>query len=239
MIAFIRVVLIYLAVASPVLATEVPKQSIMTAALFEQNYPLTRGVLVADFPMDLRALEQGFVQIDNTEILPQLKLQRLFMDLTALRKRYASKLAYARTQKSALLVLSLAEFYRNVMRHETPDVCGAFASDGAGILLARGQGARYAKDMDRQAAVYFSAVASALENPDVVGRASQADWSMVMGQIVADGHPASYIGVIAKAKASDPELCPALLALFGALVEVKPSIAQRVRAEFIQGVTGY
>jgi hypothetical protein len=237
---FVRVLLLVLALVAPALAAETPGPTTRTTAeLFSRYYPLTRAVLMADFPGDLEALERGFAEIDNTEVSPQLKLQRAFLNLTALRKSYAPKLRYARTDLSALVVLSLAEFYRTVMRSEDPKVCGAFAADGAGTLLTLGQGEVYARELDRQGAAYFTAVASALENPDVVGPASSDDWKMVMGQIVADGHPPSYIASIAAAKASDPDLCPALLALLQALVEVKTDVAQRVRAEFIQGVTGY
>ncbi|HTM77265.1 MAG TPA: hypothetical protein VL133_06515 [Devosia sp.] len=235
MMIFRALLIVFSLIVTPGLAAE----SASTAALFAQSYPLTRTILVADFPQDLQALEQRFSEIDNTEISPQLKLERAFLELTALRKKYAPNLRYARTELSAVMVLSLAEFYRAVLRREGPAVCAAFAADGAATLLTLGQGALYAQDLDRQAATYFSAVASAFENPDVVGAASEDDWKMVMGTIIAAGHPPSYVASIATAKADDPDLCSALLALFQAMVVAQPDAAQRVRAEFVQGATGY
>ena len=227
-----------LACTSPALAVEAAAPS-STEVLFEQQFPLTRGTLAKDFPRDLVALQREFAEIDSTEISPQLKLQRAFLSLTGLRKIYAPKLQFARTDLSALVVLSLSGFYDAVLRNEGTAVCNGFAIDGAATLYTLGLEQRYGLDLDRQAAAYFSAVASAFEDPDVVGPASEADWKQVMGRIVSEGHPASYVVSIAAANRNDPDLCPAVSALLHAMVAVKSDAAPRVRAEFIQGTTGY
>jgi hypothetical protein len=210
-----------------------------TSALFANQYPLTRGILASDFPADLVTLETRFSEIDNTEISPLLRMQRAFSELTSLRKKYAPKMQYARADMSALVVLSLADFYDVVMRREGAEICGGFATDGAGALYTVGAAPSYALELDRQAAAYFSAVVTALEDPDVVGPATDADWKVVMGRIVADGHPASYVASIASGRVSDADLCPALSAFMHAMVEVTPDVAHRVRADFIQSTTGY
>jgi hypothetical protein len=210
-----------------------------TAALFAEQYPLTRSVLAADFPQDLQTLEQSFGDIDSTEISPQLKMQRAFLELTALRKKYAPQLQFARADMSALVVLSLADFYQSVLQHDGATVCGGFATDGAGALYTIGAAPGYALELDRQSAAYFSAVVSALEDPDVVGIVSDDDWTQVMSQIVTDGHPPSYLASIAAGRATDPDLCPALSAFMHAMVEVKSDAARRARADFIQNATGY
>ena len=231
-------VLVVLAALVPS-AFAVEKASATTAALFARQYPLTRSVLQADFPRDLEALEQSFAGIDSTEISPQLKMQRVFVELTALRKKYAPALQYARADMSALVVLSLADFYQSVLQRDGAKVCGGFASDGAGTLYTIGAAPAYQKELDRQGAAFFSAVVSALEDPDVMGPATDADWAGVMGQMVADGHPTSYIASIAAARAGDPDLCQALSAFLHAMVDVQPEIAHRARADFIQNATGY
>jgi len=226
---------IILAVNAPVVAAEAPQ----TAALFAEQYPFTRGVLAADFPQDLQALELSFAEIDNTEISSQLKMQRVFLELTALRKKYAPNLQFARADRSALMVASLAQFYRSVLQRDGVALCGGFATNGAGVLYTVGAAPAYAYELDRQGAAFFAAVASSLEDPDVVGAATEADWSIVMSQIVTDGHPVSYIASIAAAKVDDPDLCPALSAFLTAMVQVDPEVAQRARADFIQNATGY
>lgn len=225
------------ALAPPAFAFETAAET--TAALFAEQYPATRGVLAADFPQDLQALEQSFGDIDRTEISPQLKMQRAFVELTALRKKYAPQLQFARADMSALVVLSLADFYQSVLQRDGAEVCGGFAKDGAGTLYTIGAAARYALELDRQSAAYFSAVVSAVEDPDVAGPVSQDDWTQVMSQIVADGHPPSYVVSIAAGKASDPDLCPALSAFMRAMVDLKSDTALRARADFIQNATGY
>ena len=228
-----------LAVAGPALAAETSPPPATTASMFEQRFPLTSGVLAADFPQDLQALGQSFAEIDRTEISPPIKMERAFLSLTALRKKYAPQMRFARTDMSALVVISLAGFYQSVLRREGTKVCGGFAVDGAGTLFTLGHAADYALELDRQGAAYFAAVASALENPDVVGPATDADWEEVMGGMVAAGHPPSYVVSIAAGKPSDPDLCPALTALLRAMVEVRSDAGKRARADFIQNVAGY
>ncbi|WP_375451912.1 hypothetical protein [uncultured Devosia sp.] len=213
--------------------------AVRTATLFEQQFPLTTKVLTADFPQDLRALQQAFSEIDRSEVSPPIKLHRAFQSLTALRKVYSDKLQYARADMSALLVLGLAGFYDSVLQRDGADVCGGFAVDGAGALFALGRSAGYGKELDVQAAAYFAAVASALEDPDVVGQASEADWAEVMGQVVARGNPASYIATMEEGRAEDPDLCPALAAFFYVLADMDSDAGKRARAELIQGLTGY
>ncbi|WP_354041243.1 hypothetical protein [Devosia sp. UYZn731] len=225
------------ALAPPAFAVETTNET--TAALFAEQYPVTRSVLAADFPQDLQALEQSFGDIDSTEISPQLKMQRAFLELTALRKQYASQLQFARADMSALVVLSLADFYQSVLQRDGAAVCGGFATDGAGALYTIGAAPGYALELDRQSAAYFSAVVSALEDPDAVGPASEEDWKQVMSQIVTDGHPPSYLASIAGGRATDPDLCPALSAFMHAMVDVKSDVALRARADFIQNATGY
>lgn len=237
----IRAVLLalVLAFAPPVLAAATTTKSTSTATLFAQQFPMTIGILQADFPQDLQALNDSFAGIDSTEISPQIKLQRAFLELTALRKKYAPQLQFARAELSTLVVLALADFYETVRRREGSEVCGGFAVDGAATLFTIGRAPAYARELDRQAAAYFSAVASAFEDPDVVGPATEDDWKAVMGRIVADGSPPSYVVSIAAPKISDPDLCPALSALFHAMMEPKSDAALRVRADFIQNATGY
>jgi hypothetical protein len=234
---FVVLLVALVALVPPAFAVETADET--TAALFAKQYPFTRSVLAADFPQDLQALEQSFGDIDRTEISPQLKMQRAFLELTALRKKYAPKLQFARADMSALVVLSLADFYQSVLQRDGAAVCGGFATDGAGALYTIGAAQGYAMELDRQGAAYFSAVVSALEDPDVVGTVSQSDWDMVMRQIVTDGHPPSYLMSIAAGRAGDPNLCPALSAFMHAMVEVKTDAARRARADFIQNATGY
>lgn len=234
---FFAIALVLVALAPSAFAAETANET--TAALFAEQYPITRSVLAADFPQDLQALEESFGDIDSTEISPQLKMQRAFLELTALRKKYAPHLQFARADMSALVVLSLADFYQSVLQRDGAAVCGGFATDGAGALYTIGAAPGYTLELDRQSAAYFSAVVSALEDPDAVGLAGEDDWTQVMGQIVTDGNPSSYIASIAAGRAADPDLCPALSAFMHAMVDVKSDAALRARADFIQNATGY
>lgn len=164
---------------------------------------------------------------------------QVFGELTAIRKKYAAKLLFAPGQALQNVLIRLAYFYDDVLVSRGPGVCGRFAQDGSGALFDLGVQDQYWQALDLQTEAYLSAVVQAIETPEYYGVVDDADWGVVFAAMVRRGSPLSYVATISAGDRNDPDLCPALAAMFRTSAGLEGPEGARTRADLAQNLTGY
>lgn len=209
------------------------------SALLRERLPLSFAVLEADFPADLRALLETIEQAQRAGMAARTMPTQVFGELTAIRKKYAAKLLFAPGPALQSVLIRLAYFYDDVLVSAGPGVCGRFAQDGSGVLFDLGVQDQYWQALDLQTEAYLSAVVQAIETPEYYGVAADADWGVVFAAMVGRGSPLSYVATISAGDRNDPDLCPALAAMFRTSAALDAPEGARTRADLAQNLTGY
>jgi hypothetical protein len=207
--------------------------------MFEQRNPRTLAVLAADFPQDHRALLDHLAALEGSGHSQMVLLNASFDAVGALRRKYADRLLFAPPQALANLLATLADFYDAVLDHDGAALCGKFAQDGSGVLFQLAKSDAYMERVDAQSAAYFDAVVKAIEAPEYYGASEDGDWPKVLGTMVGRGAPQSYVISIAAGSAADPNLCPALAAMFRTVASLDTPEGLRTRADFAKNLAGY
>lgn len=208
-------------------------------AEFTKLYPLTIDVLKTEFTDDYAYLVSGIAGIKWAGGQSRVALLNAFGLLTEIRRKYADKLLFAPSEDHAVVLGLLADFYTAVFKGEGPEVCGRFAQDGSGVLFELDLSGTYAKELDLQTAAYLSAVVHAIERPEYNGVAVAGDWGAVLGTMVAAGAPQSFVKTISAGDGKDPDLCPALAAMFRTSGLLDTPEGKRTRADFAKNLVGY
>lgn len=231
-----------LALAAAILAfAAVPAQSQEPSfrELFESRNGRTLAVLRAEFPQDYSSLMIRIGAVERSELSETLKLSAGFAAVSDLRRKYVDRLRYAPPQTLAALLDSAAGFHLAVLEGEGPEACGVFAQNGTGALFAADRSEPYAAAIDLQSARYFEAVAGAIERPEYYGEPQEQDFAIVLAALVAAKLPESYVRAIVSGRPSDPDLCPALVALFRTASVLDSPQGLRVRADLAVNLAGY
>lgn len=98
---------------------------------------------------------------------------------------------------------------------------------------------KYMKQFDEQAAAYIETVGYAEKNPAPdPGDASEDDWRLVENLMVEKGTPDNYLELNFNPDLEDPELCPALIAMNNALLEIPGDAGRRLRVAFVTAIAG-
>lgn len=208
-------------------------------ALLRERQPRTLAVLKADFPTDLNNLLERIGAAQRTDAGEHAVLAQVFGEMTAIRKKYAAKLTFAPSEALQGVLIRLAYFYDDVLSSAGSEICGRFAQDGAGVLFDLGVQDSYVLALDLQAEAYLDAVAQAIEVPEYNEPAGDADWAAVMAAMVRRGNPLSYVATITTGDRKDPDLCPALAAMFRASAGLDSPAGARTRADLARNLTGY
>jgi hypothetical protein len=225
-------------VAAPDLSPN-PSPRIMQA--MGELYGRTLTVIKRDFPADYPDLVTAFATLEWTGNRANVDRALLAAAeaIKSVRQKYADKLLFAPSVSHAVMLGFLADFYDAVFKGEGPRTCGRFARDGSAVLFQLGLAAKYARQLDVQSVAYFDSVVKAIEEPNDNGVAGPADWEMVGGAMLASGMPPSYLETIAKGDPADPDLCPALAAIFRTSGLLDTPEGARVRADFARNLAGY
>jgi hypothetical protein len=204
------------------------------------RYGRTIAFIKSDFPDDYAMLVARIAAISwqggRHERLALLSAFELIKDL---RRKYAERVAHAPSVSHSVMLGLLADFYDAVFEAEGPTVCGRFAQDGSAVIFDLGLSAKYAERLDLQSVAYFDAVVKAIEAPENPGPVRPDDWSRVLAAMVAAGAPPSYVDTVARGDGSDPDLCPALAAMFRTAGLINAPEGARARADFARNLAGY
>ena len=204
-----------------------------------RRYPSTLALLKAEFSDDYSNLMAEIAAIGWQGGDPDAALLAAFTRLGAVREKYADRLQFAPTLSHAVILGRLADLYDAVLEAEGAAVCGRFAADGSAALFELGLAGRHARMLDEQSFAYFDAVVRAIETPANNGVATASDWSIVLAIMVRAGAPASYVATISSGDPKDPDLCPALAAMFRTSGLLDTPEGARVRADFAKNLSGY
>jgi hypothetical protein len=200
----------------------------------------TIALIKSDFPDDYAVLVVRIAAISwQRGRNERVALLRAFELMKDLRRKYAARVAHAPSVSHSVMLGLLADFYEAVFEAEGPAVCGRFAQDGSAVLFDLGLAAKYAERLDLQSVAYFDAVVKAIETPENPGPVLADDWNKVLATMVAAGAPPSYVDTVARGDASDPDLCPALAAIFRTAGLLNTSEGARARADFARNLAGY
>jgi hypothetical protein len=214
-------------------------EAVDVAAIVDSHYPQTMALLAAEFPADHALLKERLDQIDARAGTERQLMLAVARELTDLRRRYADRLLFAPTVTHREMMTRLAAFYDRVHRIEGPEVCGRFAADGSAVLFDLGLSASYANLLDAQSVAYFEAVVGAIEAPEYGGVVTSDDWNVLMARMIEAGVPPSFAATVAGGKPDDPNLCPALAAMFLASALLDTPEGVRTRADLARNLTGY
>jgi hypothetical protein len=206
---------------------------------FRSMYPRTLELLKEEFPADYAVLLSHLAEIDEQQGRADQLLLAAFRKLGEVREKYAGKLIFAPGLQLSVMLGRLADFYDLVVKQDGPAVCGRFAGDGSAVLFEMGIADRYAVALDLQSFAYFDAVVKAIETPDYVGVVAPGDWGAVLGAMVYAGAPPSYVQTIGVGDETDPDLCPALAAMFRTSGLLQTPEGARTRADFGKNLSGY
>jgi hypothetical protein len=204
-----------------------------------RRYASTLALLKTEFPDDYTTLMSEIAAIGWQGVDPNKALLAAFTRLGAVREKYADKLLFAPSLSHSVMLGRLADFYDAVFKAEGPTVCGRFAVDGSAALFQLGLSEKYAEALDQQSFAYFDAVVRAIEAPNYNGVADRSDWGTVLGIMVSAGAPPSYVDTISSGDAKDPDLCPALAAMFRTSGLLDSGEGARTRADFAKNLSGY
>jgi hypothetical protein len=204
------------------------------------RYKRTVALIKSDFPDDYATLVASLAGISwQGSRDERIALLKAFEVLKELRRKYAERVLHAPGVSHAVMLGLLADFYDEVLKREGPAVCGRFASDGSAVLFDLGLSSKYADRLDLQSVAYFDAVVKAIEEPENPGEVRPDDWNVLLGAMVAAGAPRSYLDTIARGDRNDPDLCPALAAMFRASGLLDTPEGERTRADFARNLAGY
>jgi hypothetical protein len=206
---------------------------------FAERNPKTLAVLEAEFPSDLKALVIRLGAIGRSGQSSMLMFSGAFDALGSIRRKYANRLQYAPPDALAALLVAAAGFHQSVLTGEGAGGCGVFAQNGTGTLFQLNRSETYAREIDLQSAMYFEAVAEAIERPEYYGELQQSDFAALLAVMAAAGMPKTYAASIASGKPSDPDFCPALIAMFKAAAVFDTPEGLRVRADLARNLAGY
>lgn len=207
--------------------------------LFAERNPKTLAVLEAEFPSDHKALIIRLGAIGRSGQSSMLMLSGAFDAIGSIRRKYANRLQYAPPDALAALLTAAAGFHQSVLSGEGPGGCGVFAQNGTGTLFQLNLSESYAREIDLQSAMYLQAVAEAIERPEYYGELQQSDFAALLAVMAAAGVPQGYATSIAGGKPSDPDFCPALIAMFRAAAAFDTPEGLRARADLAKNLAGY
>jgi hypothetical protein len=224
-----------------VLTAAAPAQDTAPAfsKLFAERNARTLAVLEAEFPADYRALMIRIGAVERSGQSEMLKLSGSFAAVSDIRRKYAGRLRFAPPDALAALLTAAAGFHDAVLEGEGVGTCGVFAQNGTGALYQLSRSEPYAREIDLQSALYFEAVAAAIERPEYYGETSQADFAALLAAMGAAGVPPGYAASIAGGRPSDPDFCPALSTMFKAAAVFDTPEGLRVRADLAKNLAGY
>lgn len=207
--------------------------------LFAERNPKTLAVLQAEFPSDHKALMIRLGAIARSGQSGMLMFSGAFDALGSIRRKYSNRLQYAPPEALTGLLSAAAGFHQSVLSGEGPGGCGVFAQNGTGTLFQLNLSEKYAREIDLQSAMYLDAVAAAIERPEYYGELQQSDFAALLAVMAAAGVPQSYAASIAGGRPSDPDFCPALIAMFKAAAVFDTPEGLRVRADLARNLAGY
>jgi hypothetical protein len=225
--------------ATPDLSQLRPPDAVDVLDIVGKLYGRTLTLLQAEFPNDYAVLAQRIAEIDAQPGTETVLLLASFEAFTELRRKYADRLLFAPSLNHSVMLGRIADFHDLVFAGEGAATCGRFAQDGSGVLFERGLAAKYAVAIDLQSLAYFEAVVAAIESPDPSAVASPEDWGMVLGTMIAAGAPQIYVTAISGGDPNDPNLCPALAAMFRTAGLLDTPEGKRTRADFAKNLSGY
>jgi hypothetical protein len=237
-------VLSLILLAKPVLAEDKPTTPAAETApslveQFQERNPKTVAVLASDFPDDYRVLLTQLDTIEATGQSQMVQLNASFDALRQIRKKYADRMSFAPPALLADVLTKLADFYEDVLKQDGAAVCGKFAQDGSGVLFQLARSDAYVERLDAQSAAYLEAVVGAIETPETYGAADKNDYPKVLAIMVRAGAPESYVAAIANGNGADPNLCPALAAMFRTVALSDAAEAVRMRPLLGLNAGGY
>lgn len=225
--------------ATPKLNLRTAPEAVDVTALVEQRYGRTLDMLKAEFPADYSALTAQFDALDDKVGERDELLLAAFERLTEVRRKYAGKLQFAPSLSHSVMLGRIAEFHDLVFKGEGPQVCGRFAHDGSAVLFELGLSGKYAEALDLQSLAYFDAVVKAIETPEYAEPPAAEDWTAMLAAMVAAGAPPTYLRSVTTGDPKDPDLCPALAAMFRTSGLLDTPQAARTRADFARNLSGY
>jgi hypothetical protein len=82
-------------------------------------------------------------------------------------------------------------------------------------------------------------VVAAIEDPQAHAPVREDDWRLLFAAMVARGYPASFVASVAAGDSNDPDLCPALAAMFRASADLVVPAAGSIRVDLARNLTGY
>lgn len=205
----------------------------------EKRYGATLGIIRSEFPRDYAEVMTAIAAISWRGGEENRALLGAFGAVTEVKKKYASRLIFAPSPRHSAMLASLAKFYVAVAETEGTETCGRFAEDGSGVLFELGLSGKYAAALDAQSAAYFEAVVAAIETPEYGGAVEPEDWSAVVNAMIAAGAPQSFARTISAGNRADPDLCPALAAMFVTSAVLDTPEGERTRADFAKNLSGY
>lgn len=205
----------------------------------EGHYARTLALLEVEFPDDHAAFLLRIEEIGGAEGPFDTRLLAAFKQFTELRRKHAARLIFAPSLSHSIMLGRLADFYDRVLDAEGTSVCGRFALDGSAVLFELGLSERYADALDQQSLAYFEAVVEAIEAPVYNAPAGPEDWNALFATMLAAGFPESYVQSIAGGRPNDPDLCPALAAMFRTSGLLDTREGERTRADFASNLAGY
>lgn len=159
--------------------------------------------------------------------------------IAAERSRVANLIPQAPDASLRAAVAGLEEFMRKVYEQQGPEVCGRFADSGSDVLYEEDLAEAYAEDLDRQSALFLAAAADARDQPQTHGTANDQDLGVLFNRMLAQGGTEHQLDVLAAQNPADPEVCPALLGMLGALSTLDGPEGTRARAYFLPEFVGY
>lgn len=206
---------------------------------FAARNPLTLKVLETEFPKDLVLLKVRLSAIDALGQGELIESAAAFNAVGEIRKKYAPRIRFAPPEALAVLLQATAAFHDAVFKGEGPGACGLFAQNGTGTLFQLSLADKYAREIDRQTALFLETVVAAIERPEAYGPTEETDFAALLAVMAEAGVPASYGVAIASGRPDNDELCPALATMFKAASAFDAPQGLRVRADLAQNLAGY
>ena len=198
-----------------------------------KRYGQTLEVIKSEFPDDYAVLMANIAGLSWQGGEENRALLGAFGILTELKKKYASRLPFAPSRNHTGMLGSLAKFYvayptareRSVRPVRARQVGRAVRAGAFGQV--RGGARRAVRRL-------FRGRCRGHRDAGIQRRRAAGDWSAVMNAMLAAGRPQSFVKTISEGNRADPDLCPALSAMFvtsGVLDTPEGRRTRRSRAE--------
>ncbi len=213
-------------VSEAALEEQLLSEDIRLFSAIKNNFPDEFRVLILEFE---KIIDEGG---DSDKIRAESARETM-----RIRKKYAGNVALSRDEDLVKLILISNGIHQEIYDQEGFETCNKLAINGPasiGNIIPK-----YIEQFDEQAAVYIETVGYAEKNPAPnPGDASEDDWGLVENLMVEKGTPDNYLKLIVYPDLEDPELCPALIAMNNALVEIPGDAGRRLRVALVTVIVG-